>query len=274
MVNQRPVVDSRSELGPKASPEAPPTAEVIQMIAAENTDTHACLRSRHKRSCANEMENKAWTSAMLKQTQVGLKAYPRRPLSTGELHASWLSAQRFCMSHYLSVMDTKPGHAHQRSQSPTTHLRLNVKSRPRCWKQSLVSLTSESQSELEMLASRRLNSALAKKPPWTVTLAAPCLKEEMQWLNPLGEEVEGHWCEFYHAVCPLSASLLNSLLSCMSNCSASNWATWWNHMGTKQSHLSPPSKSVQSCCKDFVFVFTRGTVLVWTGRVLNWWELC
>lgn len=59
MVNQGPVVDARSELGPEASPEAPPTAEVIQMITAENTDTHACLRSRHKRSCANEMENKA-----------------------------------------------------------------------------------------------------------------------------------------------------------------------------------------------------------------------
>lgn len=102
-------------------------------------------------------------SAMLKQTQVGLKAYPRRPLSAGELHASWLSAQRFCMSHYLSVMDAKPGHAHQRSRSPTTHLRLNVKSRPRCWKQSLVSLTSESQSELEMLARRHLNTALARK---------------------------------------------------------------------------------------------------------------
>lgn len=28
--------------------------------------------------------------------------------------------------------------------------------------------------------------------PRTVTLAAPRLKEEMQWLNPLGEEVDGH----------------------------------------------------------------------------------
>lgn len=71
---------------PACSPEAPAANKSQQRWfrwepQKRQTHTHACLRSRHKRSCANEMENKAWTSAVLKQTQVGLKANPCKPLS-------------------------------------------------------------------------------------------------------------------------------------------------------------------------------------------------
>lgn len=51
-------------------------------------------------------------AAMLKQTGAGAKAYPRRSLCAGELHASWLAAEKFCEGH-------KARPYHQSSESPS-----------------------------------------------------------------------------------------------------------------------------------------------------------
>lgn len=56
-------------------------------------------------------------AAMLKQTGVGAKAYPRRFLCAGELRASWLAAGKFCVSHYISIEGHKAG-----AHSPITAL--------------------------------------------------------------------------------------------------------------------------------------------------------
>lgn len=76
-------------------------------------------------------------AAMLKQTGVGSKACPRRSLCTGELHASWLAAGKFCVTHYLSIEGHKARpHSPIGAQSlAASRLHLNVRSRSQlpCW---------------------------------------------------------------------------------------------------------------------------------------------
>lgn len=120
----------------------------------------------------------------------------------------------------------------------------------------LASSRSSSQSE-EMSARRLLNEALTRKSLYG-------------YLGSTGSKgrnavVEPAWQETLMAIdlntfttCPLSVTLLNSLLYRLSDCSVPDWVTWRHHLGTKLSHLSPPSKSVQSCHKDFVFFVHQG----------------
>lgn len=65
-------------------------------------------------------------AATLKQTGVGAKACPRGSLCAGELHASWLAAGKFCVTHYLSIEGHKARpHSPIRAQSlPASRLHL------------------------------------------------------------------------------------------------------------------------------------------------------
>lgn len=65
-------------------------------------------------------------AAMLKQTGAGAKAYPRRSLCAGELHASWLAAEKFCEGH-----KARPYSPIRAQSLPASRLYLNLRSRPR-----------------------------------------------------------------------------------------------------------------------------------------------
>lgn len=127
-------------------------------------------------------------AATLKQTDVGPKAYPRRSLCAGELHASWPAAGKFCVTHYLSIEGHKAGpHSLNRTQSlPASRLHLNVRSRSRLHAGITLGsfIVQEPISDRDVSHGTCLNEAVSRKSfhslhVWTVTSAALCLKEEM-----------------------------------------------------------------------------------------------
>lgn len=94
--------------------------EVSQTIPRENRNTHrqrerhVWLRSRHKGTCANEMESSAfaWTSATPKQTGVGAKARRSPSLCRRSCMPAGLLLGSFVWLITSPLRDTKPGHTH------------------------------------------------------------------------------------------------------------------------------------------------------------------